>query len=308
MRSVVMYLAVFLLIGLGVTGCAPLNGQVTYMTDNHYSGSTHDGEWARSIIMSAWYATYSEIFWKPKFKWIKNPDGWEMQYRYDWEGVVYDWGGKNGRIEKGTKKINIKISDIRYLYSVTPFLSQPEHQVKIKESIYSDYTKFYATDKQEVDEIIEAFYIIGVEGLQVLPDDSTFRIIDTYIRKGNSWEKKGEYDKAISEYDKAIDLYPKYSIAYNSFAWLLATVENVNYRDGLKAEKLAKKAVELKRTAHHLDTLAAALAENGNFLDAVRVEKEALSLVTDPNDIKRYENLIRVYQGKRTYAQYKYGN
>ena len=90
-----------------------------------------------------------------------------------------------------------------------------------------------------------------------------------YNNRGRAWNDKGEYDRAIADFDQAIRLDPKHAVAYNGRgdAWLRATCPNEKYRDGKRAVESATRACELTdwKKAGHLDTLAAAYAECGDF-------------------------------------------
>lgn len=66
--------------------------------------------------------------------------------------------------------------------------------------------------------------------------------------------------------------------ALNDYAWLLATSEFDEMRNGQQALTLALQAVERRRSPAYLDTLAAAYAETGKFDRAVETQREALSL------------------------------
>lgn len=69
--------------------------------------------------------------------------------------------------------------------------------------------------------------------------------------------------------------------ALNDYAWLLATSEFDAVRNGQQALTLALQAVERKRSAAYLDTLAAAYAETGKFERAVATQREAMELAGD---------------------------
>jgi tetratricopeptide (TPR) repeat protein len=76
--------------------------------------------------------------------------------------------------------------------------------------------------------------------------------------------------------NKALACDPEYALAHNALAWLLATGPDGKLRDGNRAVELAQKALTLRNTANHWDTLAAAHAEAGNFAEAVRCQERAL--------------------------------
>jgi arylsulfatase A-like enzyme/Flp pilus assembly protein TadD len=76
----------------------------------------------------------------------------------------------------------------------------------------------------------------------------------------------------------------------NDYAWALATLPRDDLRDGAKAVRVARVVVSKSKSPDpaHLDTLAAALAEAGDFDEAVRVQSEALALLQSlgpPEDV-----------------------
>ena len=86
-------------------------------------------------------------------------------------------------------------------------------------------------------------------------------------------------DRAIASYVRAIELDPKYAIAHNNLAWLLATCQEVKFRDPARAVELATKAVELEPTSGQFwRTLGAAHNRAGNWQDAIAALNKSMAL------------------------------
>jgi len=100
-----------------------------------------------------------------------------------------------------------------------------------------------------------------------------------YLERGEVHRLKNSYHSAISDFTKAGEINPGNYKAYNLKAWILATCPIPKCRDGDKAIRLAKKAVEMSPTPYNLDTLAAAYAEAGMFEKAVTTQEEAISIL-----------------------------
>lgn len=80
-------------------------------------------------------------------------------------------------------------------------------------------------------------------------------------------------------FDQIVGAEPGVSLPYRSYAFLLATSPFEEFRDSKLAVKLARRGVELAsktEKSEALEVLAAALAEDGEFAEAVDVQKEAM--------------------------------
>lgn len=81
--------------------------------------------------------------------------------------------------------------------------------------------------------------------------------------------------------------------ALNAYAWMLSTSRAAASRDGPRALLYAQRAVALKRSASHLDTLAAASAETGQFTAAVELQQEALRRVPEETESPEARTALR---------------
>jgi tetratricopeptide (TPR) repeat protein len=92
----------------------------------------------------------------------------------------------------------------------------------------------------------------------------------------------------------------------NNLAWVLATNPDAKIRNGAEAVEWARKAcdsVDHKQPAM-LDTLASALAENGQFDEAIQVSKQVLALAADnPALVKSTNERIKLFEASRPYHE-----
>jgi Flp pilus assembly protein TadD len=97
--------------------------------------------------------------------------------------------------------------------------------------------------------------------------------------------RQGKVDEAIAHCREALRIQPDLAEAQNNLAWIRATQGDAKYRDGKEAVRLARSAVEStgRTNPSMLDTLAAALAEDGRFDEAVQTAEEAHALAISMN-------------------------
>jgi Flp pilus assembly protein TadD len=120
--------------------------------------------------------------------------------------------------------------------------------------------------------------------------------------RGTLRENAGEFAAALADYRKALKIDDEDPYALNSLAWLLATAPDAKIRNGQEAQKLAMRAVELDggQDWDTLDTLAAACAENGNFVGALRCQNDALKFAP-PEVRQELQERLELYQAKQPY-------
>jgi tetratricopeptide (TPR) repeat protein len=118
----------------------------------------------------------------------------------------------------------------------------------------------------------------------------------------------GHVQEALTHYEAAIKLNPGQVGSINNLAWLLATTEDAQLRNGARALELARQADSLTsgQDATILHTLAAALAENGQFAEAATLAERARRIaVTAANETLAtvIGEQIQVYQAGRPWRE-----
>jgi tetratricopeptide (TPR) repeat protein len=105
----------------------------------------------------------------------------------------------------------------------------------------------------------------------------------------------------------SLEIDPNQLYAANSLAWIKATSKDEKFYNPPEALTFARRACELTeyKNTGMLDTLAAALAANGQFDKAVETADKAIQLAksTDQNDLvgdlERHRNLYKMRQKLR---------
>jgi tetratricopeptide (TPR) repeat protein len=122
--------------------------------------------------------------------------------------------------------------------------------------------------------------------------------------RGLIYNDLGEYDKASKDLDEAVRLNPNDAATNSGLAWVLATCPDEEYRDGKRSIELAKKACELSdwKNAGEICTLAAAFAEVGDFIEAVKWQEKAQSMYSR-KEAARWEFLLDRYKSGKRYRE-----
>ena len=113
------------------------------------------------------------------------------------------------------------------------------------------------------------------EAVRLRPND-----LNTRALLGGAMTANGSYADAADEFRRALQSQPNFPAALNGLARIHAAAPHENLRNGRAAVELARRACELtgRQRPDFLDTLAAALAESGEFDEAVSTAGQAWEL------------------------------
>lgn len=117
-----------------------------------------------------------------------------------------------------------------------------------------------------------------------------------YYARANLQHHLGSYVEQRRDLAKALRFRPDDPGIINSLAWLLSTCVDDKVRDGSRALELARKACALsgKDDFNALDTLAAALAETGDYEEAARQQEQVLAHA--PSEVPAYRTRLDTYR------------
>jgi len=113
------------------------------------------------------------------------------------------------------------------------------------------------------------------KSLEIQPDNNAAR---NYL--GTALASIGRDREAVTQWEQTLAYDPENGDAANNSAWLLATSQDAEVRDPAKTVELARRATNLPGENNPIvyRTLAAALAENGQFDDAIGAAEHAQEL------------------------------
>lgn len=114
----------------------------------------------------------------------------------------------------------------------------------------------------------------------------------------------GRYGQAAESFREAIRVDGEFGRAYQGAAWLMATCPDVRYRNATVALEAAQKAIELdgEDDYHYLDTLAAALANAGDFDEAMNVQRRVVELAPE-NESAYLRRRLESYEANQPYRE-----
>jgi len=118
------------------------------------------------------------------------------------------------------------------------------------------------------------------------------------------YRERGETDRAIEQLRQILRLAPTDFFALTQLAWIHATSGDPAYRDGPRALMLAGQACggfdELPPIC--LDTMAAALAENQRYAEAIELARRAIP-VGDHGKAAELAMRLQLYESRQPYRE-----
>jgi tetratricopeptide (TPR) repeat protein len=122
------------------------------------------------------------------------------------------------------------------------------------------------------------------------------------VGRGDVRAEIGQWEEAAEDYRQAIKQSPKLGRAYRGVAWLMATCPEERFRNAELAVASARQALALDGNGDYayLDTLAAALANAGEFEDAKDTQEKAVQIAPDAKGSELRARLM-LYQSGRPF-------
>lgn len=115
------------------------------------------------------------------------------------------------------------------------------------------------------------------QALRITPES-----VEAHYNLAVALVQAGKLKDAVGHYAEAVRVNPSFLPGLNNLAWIRATSDDPQLRDGAEAVRLSERACQLtgRKQFPPLDILAAAYAEAGRFPEAVEVAQEASALAT----------------------------
>ncbi len=170
-------------------------------------------------------------------------------------------------------------------------------QIAIRQKRYQDAAESFSVCTQMVDTAMDGWMGLAFAYQQLKEYDQEITAlksalghvsgdenqIDLLFSLGAAYEQSGQVNEAESTFEEIIARSPDYAPALNYLGYMLAERgEKLDY-----ARTLIEKAVKAKPdNAAYLDSYGWVLYRQGNFKDALKQLKKAVSLDSDPTDIR----------------------
>lgn len=127
-----------------------------------------------------------------------------------------------------------------------------------------------------------------------------------YLLAARAYQQRNQYEQAVAILREALAKIPHLMEAANDLAWILATHPDAQIRNGAEAVDWAEQASSAAggRDFARLDTLAAALAEQGRWEEAEAAAQRALELANQAVDSRAIEEItsrLQLYRQRQPF-------
>lgn len=129
---------------------------------------------------------------------------------------------------------------------------------------------------------------------------------DGYIARGEAYDEIGDFANALKDYAAGSRINPRNMNALDNLAWLQACCPSAELRDGTTALTNARKVCEFLGWTNgtSLSVLAAAYAEKGDFVEAVKWQQKAISLGDAISQTNSHgATLLQAFQAKKAWRE-----
>jgi tetratricopeptide (TPR) repeat protein len=135
-------------------------------------------------------------------------------------------------------------------------------------------------------------------------DANRLNLAQLYTLRANALSRLGRKSEALTDFQTAIKLSKTDPVCRAGAAWLYATSQESQIRNGASAVALATEAAKLSvwKDDTVLDVLAAAYAEAGDFKSAQKWEEKAI-LLGSSQDIPFYQQRMLNYQAGKPWRE-----
>ncbi len=133
--------------------------------------------------------------------------------------------------------------------------------------------------------------------MELDPANATARLSEASL-----WILAGDFDTARQRLEAAVAAAPDHPGILDTLARLLATGPTAAVRDGRRALALARQAYGLENTLEHAETVGMALAELGQFEEAIRWQRGLLNRASTNADRRVLQRLVKnfkLYESRR---------
>jgi tetratricopeptide (TPR) repeat protein len=240
-----------------------------------------------------------------------------LRIRPDYAVAHFNWGnalGVQGKVEEA-------ITHYRAAIKINPIYEEAYYNLGKALVLMGDFaggqSNLLAALRCKPD-YSEAFTALGnlyllegnqAEGLKCLQEGvkTNPEIPEAHYFLGAAQLRRGQIEAGVGSLRAAIKLNPGFADALNDLAWVLATVDDSRIHNANEALNLSRRACEADHYGNpmHLDTLGVALAEVGQFDEAMERTREAIRIAEERHETALVDKLrprLQAYQQHRPYS------